>query len=148
MRFLARATIFGFRLAPIILLVYWILIFTGTHLPGSEVKSIEVHDKVLHFGAFAGLAFLLAWYLPRRIGRTPGVVIAAGIAVVYAVLDEWTQGFIAHRTPSAGDLVADALGTMCGLSVYVVLRAMLSGVFSRRPGRRENDAALRQAPNA
>lgn len=145
MRFLARATLFGFRLAPVVLLVYWILIFTGTHLPGSELKSIQVQDKVLHFGAFAGLAFLLAWSLPRWIADSiPGVAVAAAVALVYALLDEWTQGFVAHRTPSVGDLIADSLGTMCGLITYLALRAILYGILARS---RDSASRLTQMPN-
>lgn len=147
MRFLARATVFGFRLAPIVLLVYWILIFTGTHLPGSELRSIQVQDKVLHFGAFAGLAFLLAWSLPRRIGGAiPGVAVAAAVALVYGAFDEWTQGFVARRVPSLGDLTADALGTVFGLVIYSGLRAMLYGLLAR-PRRSSSESRLGQAPN-
>ena len=132
MRFFARATIFGFRLAPVLLIVYWISIFTGTHLPGSAVKSLHLQDKVLHFAAFAGLAFLLAWSLPRRIaGVIPGVAATAALATIYAVIDEWTQGFVAHRTPSFGDLVADALGITSGLIIYLVLRAVLYSWLDR-----------------
>ncbi|WP_164104134.1 VanZ family protein [Candidatus Laterigemmans baculatus] len=139
MRLLARATIFGFRLAPILLLVYWILIFTGTHLPGSELRSLHVKDKVLHFGAFAGLAFLLAWSLPRRIGGVvPGVLVAAAVALIYGVLDEWTQGFVSHRTPSLGDLLADALGTLFGLLAYLGLRAVLVGILERPRASQQN----------
>lgn len=126
MRFIARATIFGFRLAPMLLIVYWILIFTGTHLPGSSMKSVDVSDKLMHFGAFAGLSFLLAWSLPRRVaGAVPGVALTALVALAYAVIDEWTQGFVRNRSPSVGDFMADSLGIISGLIIYLTLRVFL-----------------------
>ena len=126
MRFIARATIFGFRIAPVLLAVYWILIFTGTHLPGSSIKSVDISDKLMHFTAFAGLSFLLAWSLPRKVaGRISGLVLTALVALTYAVIDEWTQGFVANRSPSLGDFVADSLGIVVGLIVYSTLRALL-----------------------
>src|SRR5690606_4244388 len=106
-----------------------------------------VQDKVMHFGAFAGLAFLLAWSLPRRIaGAIPGVVVAAAVALAYGMIDEWTQGFVAHRTPSVGDLVADALGTLFGLVTYLGLRATLHGILAR-PRRSPSASGLPQASN-
>lgn len=126
MRFIARATIFGFRIAPVLLAVYWILIFTGTHLPGSPIKSFDISDKLMHFTAFAGLSFLLAWSLPRQVaGRVSGLVLTALVALTYAVIDEWTQGFVVNRSPSLGDFVADSVGIAVGLIVYSTLRAFL-----------------------
>lgn len=126
MRFIARATIFGFRVAPALLVVYWILIFTGTHLPGSSIKSIDLSDKLMHFIAFTGLSFLLAWSLPRQVaGRISGLLLTALVALTYAVIDEWTQGFVVNRSPSVGDFVADSLGIAVGLVIYTTLRALL-----------------------
>lgn len=132
MRFIARATIFGFRIAPMLLVFYWILIFTGTHLPGSSVKSVGISDKLLHFGAFAGLSFLLAWSLPRKVaGRFSGLALTALVALSYAVVDEWTQGFVSRRSPSIGDFLADSLGIVSGLIIYLMLRVFLYRVADR-----------------
>ncbi len=142
-RFLFQATIFGFRLAPVLLVVYWILLFTGTHLPGSTIGSMRVSDKLLHFSAFAGLAFLLAWALPRRVaGGIPGVLLAAILTLIYAAIDEWTQGFVPRRNPDISDFFADALGMIAGLTVYFILRSLLQR-WSRSLTPRPEAAACR-----
>ncbi len=132
MQALVRATIFGFRLAPILLVIYWAMLFTGTHLPGSSLRGVHFNDKLMHFGAFAGLAFLLAWALPKSIGRINSLVIAAILIMTYAVLDEWTQGFVPNRSPDIHDFFADTLGMLAGFLAYFVLRTILFGML-RQP---------------
>lgn len=148
MQQLIKLTIFGFRLAPVLLVVYWIFLFTGTHLPGSAIKSMHFSDKVMHFSAFAGLAFLLAWSLPRQIGRFPGLLVAASITLTYAVIDEYTQGFVPNRTPDVQDFVADALGMLFGFAAYLTLRWMIVGsqraTVSKRPRRMELERSTSQ----
>ena len=126
MRQIVQLTIFGIRLAPILLVVYWIMLFTGTHLPGSALKSIKYNDKLLHCVAFAGLSFLLAWTLPKQLfGRIPSMVLAAVITMTYAVIDEWTQAFVPNRTPDFNDFVADCVGMLVGFAAYLTLRTLL-----------------------
>ena len=126
MRFLIQMTVFGFRLAPILLIVYWVLLFTGTHLPGAALQGVKANDKLLHFLAFSGLAFLLAWSLPRYVfGRIPGLLIAAAIVLTYAAVDEWTQGFVPRRNPDVADFFADSLGMLVGFTTYLILRGIL-----------------------
>lgn len=131
MQALVRATIFGFRLAPILLVIYWAMLFTGTHLPGSSFRGFHFNDKVMHFGAFAGLAFLLAWALPKSIKRINGLVIAAILILAYAIFDEWTQGFVPNRSPDIHDFFADTLGMLTGFLAYLVLRTILFGMLKQ-----------------
>lgn len=147
MRQIIQLTIFGIRLAPILLVVYWIMLFTGTHLPGSALKSLSYNDKLLHCGAFAGLAFLLAWALPKNLfGRIPSVLLAAIITMTYAVLDEWTQAFVPNRTPDFKDFVADCFGMLLGFAAYFVLRTLLFGGGPNGPTKRaETNAKPGQA---
>ncbi len=135
------------RIASACLLAYWAVLFVLTHLPSQSLPRMQGSDKLHHLLAFAGLAFLLAWALPTRAGKsnpsvadkaTHGtgsmrhVVLAAVIALVYACLDEFTQKFIPGRTCDVWDVVADAAGICLGLSGYVVLRA---GLVRSRWGR-------------
>jgi VanZ family protein len=136
MRFFVTASIFGLRLAPVLLVIYWGLLFTGTHLPRVPMPPLGSHtDKVMHFTAFAGLAFLLAWALPaRRSGRwrSNHVVLAAVIAVLYAFFDEATQGLVPGRSPDWWDIAADVAGVAAGLTFYVLIRRLLRGCGSNR----------------
>ncbi len=64
MRPVTKITIFGFRLAIVVLAAYWLCIFVGTHLPNmGEIVDLrfEVNDKVKHFSAFFLLGGLLCY---------------------------------------------------------------------------------------
>ncbi|MEO8271825.1 MAG: VanZ family protein, partial [Aureliella sp.] len=78
------------RIASFCLVVYWLAIFTGTHLPGSSLPSFTTSDKVLHALAYTGLSFLLAWALPTLGNSLIHVTWAAGIALAYSCVDELT----------------------------------------------------------
>ena len=113
------------RIASVCLILYWIAIFIGTHLPGSSVPKLG-NDKILHFGAFGGLAFLVAWALPTREGRAHmQAVWTLGLIVGYALIDELTQSFIPGRNCSLGDFIADAIGAVMGLTAYFIVKAIL-----------------------
>lgn len=122
------------RLASVVLLAYWALIFFGTHLPKTAMPSLSASDKVYHCVAFMGLSFLLCWAIPSS-RCTLGVilVLAASIALTYAVLDEWTQQFIPGRTCDIWDVAADAVGVVLGLTSYVAARFLISRIkWARR----------------
>lgn len=77
-------------------------------------------DKVMHFGAYAVLGFLLAR------GRLSFAVTAL-LGLAYGASDEIHQMFVPGRFPSVLDWVADALGVLAGIYVHNRWRA-------RRPG--------------
>lgn len=113
------------RIASVCLILYWLAIFIGTHIPGSSVPKLG-NDKILHFGAFGGLAFLVAWALPTREGRAHiQGLITLGLIVGYAMIDELTQYFIPGRNCSLGDFIADAIGAVIGLTAYFLCKALL-----------------------
>ncbi len=114
------------RLASIVLLAYWSLIFVGTHLPKSSLPNLNASDKVYHCIAFMGLSFLLCWAIPSsRVSLGKILVLAAVIAIGYAVIDEWTQQFIPGRTCDIWDLAADSVGTLLGLTAYTIARPVV-----------------------
>ncbi len=125
MRLTAQLTLFGIRLAPILLIAYWALIFTGTHLPSVPMPEVPYIDKVQHFVAFLGLAFLLAWAIPTS-GRNPRTKMALAflVAVCYGVVDEWTQQWVG-RTSDLKDLAADSAGAFTGVIVYYIAWRLL-----------------------
>ncbi len=104
---------------------YWLLMAVGSHLPQeSAAAPILGHDKLVHFAAFAVLAWLLAWWDSgrahslgwRRAGQLFAILIAYGIA------DELTQPYFG-RSCDIFDLVADALGSLTGLAVFAKLQS-------------------------
>ena len=74
-------------------------------------------DKPWHLLAYLGLAVVvvraLAGRLPSRI--TPRTVVTAiVIAVAYAASDELHQMYVPGRSADVRDLLADAVGVLCG----------------------------------
>lgn len=112
------------RIATICLCLYWLAIFVGTHLPQSSLPSLRLSDKLLHAGAFAGLAFLLAWAVPTGKALRHAMFVIL-IAVAYGCIDELTQKFIPGRTCDLWDLLADSIGACLGLAAYFAARSML-----------------------
>ena len=119
---MVRLAIRGIRVVTLVLAAYWLLLFIGTHIPRGQMPAIHHSDKTLHFLAYAGLAFLLAWAFPKEAKRPLAHVIGAWIvATFYGAADEITQ-LAVGRSADFWDWVADTLGAMAGLVFYVGLR--------------------------
>lgn len=106
-----------------ILAIYWGLLFISTHVPvPSGVPMGGGFDKVLHFVAYAALAFLLVlWRGPHR------WVCCAMVIAAYSIADELLQ-IPVGRSCEFGDLVADWLGgAFGGLLAWVASRKLSTG---------------------
>jgi VanZ family protein len=121
---LTRITVFGIRLATIVLVLYWIMLFTGTHMPSPPRLGVQVNDKVQHFIAFFGLATLLYWAVPARRSVNRKIAIVLVVAITYAAFDEWTQRFSPRRTVDIRDFFTNVGGIMTATLVYVISRAI------------------------
>ena len=135
---LTRIKICGIRLVTYPLVVYWITIFVGTHLPReiaeeemARFAEFNLNDKSLHFIAYFGLGFLLGWALPARFGLSQRLAIAIAIGITYAAFDEWSQRFVEGRVPGLDDFIADSGGFLAGLLLYLVVRQ--AWVWCRSP---------------
>ncbi|MHC5019233.1 MAG: VanZ family protein [Planctomycetota bacterium] len=90
-----------------------------------------VHDKLLHFGAYAVVACL--WYAALRAtwpaGRAvPHAWTAAACAALYGATDEWHQSFVPGRVADGWDWLADAAGALA-----VALAVTAWATLRRRP---------------
>lgn len=122
MRPLTKISLFGIRLATCVLAIYWLLLFTGTHIPTIPKFAPRMWDKAQHCGAFFGLAMLLCWVIPTR--NSPGrkFLTVAVIAMLYGAFDELTQGFVRGRSTDIRDFLADSIGIWAAISVYAFCR--------------------------
>lgn len=98
------------------LAMWWLAIATvvlACLLPGSDLPSIPVSDKLEH-----GLAFFVlsasAVQLFRR-GR-PLLLVAGGLLLLGGAIEVAQQLFTTSRAMELGDLVADAIGIAAGLA--------------------------------
>lgn len=114
--------------------------FAGTHWPHLSLGRFPTNfDKVLHFSANFGLAFLIAVWLSTR--RHVGLQQLGWIFAVifaYAIVDELTQPPFG-RDCELLDAVADWIGGLTGLVAFLVVR---SAVRRIRPASPPHDAAL------
>jgi VanZ family protein len=113
------------RLLQITLALYWVLIFTLTHVPGYALPNFNIWDKLEHTLAYAFLAtllFLMLRALRPQLRRVGWIVIVACFA--YGAIDEWLQ-IPVGRDCSIFDWFADGVGTLIAVSV-------LSFVFTRK----------------
>ena len=112
------------RWSRVALPVYWLALIGATHYPHVPIPGeIPQSDKVIHFGAFGLLAFLVWQVLATRTRplTSASVWVAALISMTYAIVDEYTQQFTGRYTDVA-DAVADLLGIMCVLTVLEIRR--------------------------
>jgi VanZ family protein len=115
-----------------ILLFYWGAIFLATHTPPVDMPTdIPYGDKLAHFTAFAGLAFLLtlALYIWRPF-RWRWLLVAVMIAALYGMLDEFTQSYVG-RHADVRDWLADVAGAVCGASAGLVTFLAVRGICRR-----------------
>jgi VanZ family protein len=114
-----------FRRAGRVLVIYWLAMFIGSHVSLKDPSTVfQIRDKVVHFAAFAGFAFLAATYQYSRKGSVAWVDLIAIwlLAAAYGVFDEVTQTAVG-RTADPLDWLADISGAATGLAAFLVFRA-------------------------
>jgi len=109
---------------------YWLTLLVATHLP-KQVAGLPTNqaDKLIHFAAYAVLAWLLAMAWQASVGRLNARHLKlVWLAVVFfGAIDEVTQPLVG-RTASVADWLADAAGAVVGLLVF--------GLWQRRSDQR------------
>lgn len=106
------------RLLSLILTLAWMgTIFLLSSQPGGQLPmGPPGFDKLLHLGAYALLAMLILGALPRAPGgyRLGQALLAAALAAVYGLTDEWHQFHVPGRSMDGWDIAADAAGALLG----------------------------------
>lgn len=118
-----RFTLIYFPLA-----LYWIVLFTATTLPGSQVPNVGFGDKSSHFFGYLVLGFLLNLTLifqrkSRRLSESP-FFFTILICTLYSIIDETHQILIPGRYFELFDLGADLAGTLTGVLLVKVFLKM------------------------
>jgi len=126
------------------LAVYWMAIFIGTHLPNDLPSLGEVDDKLLHFGAYAGLAFLLAAACTTLRLRHGTLLLPMAVAAIYGCIDELSQRAVPGREADVADWAADVFGAGVGVFAFGVLSFSIVKL-SARPATPECEAVTKSA---
>ena len=117
------------RGSRIVLLCYLTALIIGTHLPHPEEWiSMPSHDKWLHFGAYFGLAFLMATRLrtqrPVTMRATLVIWIVNGLTGMADELTQMLPGI--NRHCEFADWLADIAGAACGLLIWHLLQRLVA----------------------
>jgi VanZ family protein len=121
------------KIAAYILALYWPALFVLAHIPIPRVvQEADVSDKSLHFLAYLILTFLL-WSVvsgDRKVNwrrAVPWLVLF--VILVYGILDEWLQGYVAGRSCDVRDFFVDVAGTLTGLILFSVFTFWPAALF-------------------
>ncbi len=109
-----------------------VAVFAGAIFSASSISDADVSppavphlDKVMHFGVYFLFAAAVCWAMTAsKVTLSRAVWIAAAAAALYGLSDEFHQSFVAGRTATVGDWLADFLG---GLSFALVRLSGASG---------------------
>jgi len=95
------------------------VIFAVSGTPSDEIPKVEGWDVLLkkggHMVAYAILTVLLLRALETHTPTRKAAWLAVGIAVLYAMTDEYHQTFVPGRSGTLVDLLVDAAGAALGL---------------------------------
>ncbi len=98
------------------------IIFVLSGTPSDEIPKVEGWDVLLkkggHMVAYAVLAVLLLRALETHTRTRKAAWLAVGIAVLYAITDEYHQTFVPGRKGTGIDMLVDAAGALAGLRVW------------------------------
>ena len=85
------------------------------------------YDELVHYGAYAGLAFLSLSAFERR----RGIVVALSMILLGAAM-EFLQHFSPGRSPDITDAIVNTLGVLSGISVGLLVTGALARDASPR----------------
>jgi VanZ family protein len=124
----------------------WLIAAVATHVPAPELSGIHVSDKILHVVGFVGLATLF-WLTLIAYGMQGWrrAVMVLGVMILYAAIDEKTQGWF-HRDPDVADWLADAIGTVAAVIVWETLARLVHADRPRTAAKPDASARYEQNP--
>jgi len=106
--------------AAILSLLYLILIFGLSSIPGNNIGFISPYSYLLHILEYGGFAFILTMAVFKRYEAFyPYPVMSFALAI--SICDEIYQSAVPMRTSSALDVMADLLGIFLGIWVFAII---------------------------
>ena len=104
------------------LIAYCLAIYLQSARPSPEsMPDIKFFDKFLHFTAYGLMAVLFyrAYEtLPLKNYKNLLILFSIGSAIVYGISDEIHQYFVPFRHADFLDVIANSIGSVCGVYFY------------------------------
>jgi VanZ family protein len=110
-------------------IIWWVIMSVLIFLPGNQLPETNdwdflMLDKLAHFGLFAIFAFLLIRGLNKQYQflslRRHSLIYSLAFGIFYAVSAEFLQQYASDRHFEWQDMIANALGILTGLLIYLV----------------------------
>lgn len=100
-----------------------IVIFALSSIPGKSLPEMPAlhYDKVIHALVYAVLGALCCLALSPTVPRRLALPVAALMATLYGITDEFHQLFVAGRSADLYDVLADACGGLLGAGTAAFL---------------------------
>ena len=107
------------------IIIYCLIIFIQSSYPPPEiVPDLPYLDKLLHFSVYAvlGALFLRAFKTtPFKNNIKLVMILSIFASSLYGISDELYQYFVPCRNADIMDVLADILGSFCGVYLYWLL---------------------------
>ncbi|OHB85370.1 MAG: hypothetical protein A2Z38_08095 [Planctomycetes bacterium RBG_19FT_COMBO_48_8] len=121
------------KIAACVLVFYWPGLFVLAHIPIPHVvQEADVSDKSLHFLAYLILTFLI-WSTvsgDKKVKwRRAAPWLVLFVIVMYGILDEWLQNYVAGRSCDVRDFLMDLAGALTGLILSSFLTFWPAGLL-------------------
>ena len=118
----AQSKLRNFFICWLPLIIYCLALYIQSDYPSPEkIPTFTFSDKILHFGAYGllGILFFRAYEtLPLKANKTLLILMSIGSATLYGISDEIHQYFVPFRNADIMDVVANTLGSICGVYFY------------------------------
>lgn len=102
------------------LVLYLVVIFIISHMQRSQLPSVLLWDKGIHFFEYLPVGFFVAGWFRIVLRQKPSWFIAiAAILAIFLLggMDELHQHFVPTRDSSFFDVIADVLGGTVGVGI-------------------------------
>lgn len=121
------------------LIIYCLAIYLQSGQPGPQhLPDVRFLDKFLHVGAYGllGILFFRAYEtLPLKNSKNLLILISIGSAALYGISDEIHQYFVPSRQADVMDVIANTIGSICGVYSYYWWKNRKEPVSISRNGR-------------
>jgi VanZ family protein len=113
--------------------VYLLVLFAATHIPGLPTSGFSLSDKIEHFCGYSALTFfvLVGWELTIGVLEAKHYFAVWLAGTLYAIVDEVTQ-IPVGRTCDVNDWAADMFGILAGMIAFGLLRRTLYRLLGGR----------------
>lgn len=111
------------------------LLFFLSSLTSMEIPklTIQFSDLYLHFVAYSAFGYFLtmAFFAPDLQFSQKKIFIAILIGMVYGASDEVHQMYVPGRMATVSDWIADSLGVMFGLFIFIKFPAIFKFIDAK-----------------